>query len=129
MNPARPSPRRIRLRTWALLACLTATALCSSACNKEKSTAADSPAALKEAFKGAQGDTKALADQVADSSGQDATKAFLSAQALSVQQDLTPEQRRSVGQSMAKLSKQLQEEANRGNQDAAETLNNYRKSK
>ena len=88
------------------------------------------PSALEEAFSKAKPDVKELADQIiASVKTQDYAKAFHALQNLSVAPGLTKEQTSIAARSLLTVNSLLQSAEAKGDQKAAATLENYRKTK
>ena len=104
-------------------------------CNKSSSPLAplsieQLPSALEKAFSKAKPDVKDLADQViASVKTQDYPRAFHGLQNLSVAPELTKEQSSVAARGMLAVNSQLQSAEAKGDQKAAATLENYRKTK
>ena len=88
------------------------------------------PSALEKAFSKAKPGVKELADQViASVKTQDYPRAIQGLQNLSVAPGLTKEQTSVAARSMLTVNSQLQSAEAKGDQKAAATLENYRKTK
>lgn len=111
------------------------TALClATGCHKHHAPAptdaAQTETALHGAFDQATGQTKALAESAAAAlQAQHTSEAFLRLNALCARTDLNPQQREAAVKAMVAVNGQLQQQAQRGDQGAANLLKAYRQSK
>lgn len=84
---------------------------------------------LTNAFGASDKEMKDLVNGAAESLNGNSEEALLRLQALGQAPDLTPEQRRALGESQAAALNKLREAAAGGNQAAAEAVERYRASK
>ena len=102
-------------------------------CKKAEAPAPATPAqaqtAIQDAFKQANPDLKAAADETAAAIEHEPTKALGQLQAISANVDLTSEQRRAAEQSMFLLLKNIREAASRGDANAEKALEAYQATK
>ncbi len=123
-------PTAVILRSALLL---VAVAPMVSGCRKDEAPAvisADQAAnQLTNAFGASDKEMKDLVNGAAESLNANSEEALLRLQALGQAPDLTPEQRRALGESQAAALNKLREAAAGGNQAAAEAVERYRASK
>jgi hypothetical protein len=114
------------------LALVTAASLVSG-CQKDEAPvviSADQAAnQLTNAFGASDKEMKDLVNGAAESLNGNSEEALLRLQALGQAPDLTPDQRRALGESQAAALNKLREAAAGGNQAAAEAVERYRASK
>jgi hypothetical protein len=99
------------------------------ACNKPKASSA-SAAEVQKAFDSTRSDIKEFAQQgVAAEAKNDYGTAFVHYRALSLNPDLTPEQRNMADQAMLEMGKKLREASTNGDANAEKVLQMYRATK
>jgi hypothetical protein len=100
-----------------------------TACGKPPPSS-PSAANVQQAFKGTRADVREFADQaVAAESKGDLSTAFVHYRALSLNPELTPEQRNLANQSMIEMNKKLHEASGKGDAEAEKVLQMYRATK
>jgi hypothetical protein len=109
--------------------------LVAGGCNKSNSPPTplalkELPAGFEKAFSKANPEVKSLADEIVKSvQAKDFAKAFLDIQNLSGMPELTKEQVSTVARSRLTLNELLQSAEAKGDEKAATTLENYRRTK
>ena len=87
-------------------------------------------ASVQTAFKGTESQVKEFADQAVEAEAkQDYTTAFAHYRDLSINPDLTPEQRNSANAAMLEMGKKLRQAATNGDVNAEKMLEMYRATK
>ena len=115
-----------------LAACCGIVALAGFAggCREKPKASSTGAANVQEAFKKARPDVREFADQaVAAESRGELSTAFVHYRALSINPELTPEQRNSANESMLEMSKKLREASGKGDAEAEKVLQQYRATK
>jgi hypothetical protein len=92
-------------------------------------TPAQAQSAMQDAFKQANPELKAAADETAAAIEREPARALGQLQAISANVDLTSEQRRAAEQSMLLLLKNIREAAAKGDPNAEKALEAYRATK
>jgi hypothetical protein len=113
--------------------CLSLTFSAMIGCKKAEApapaTPAEAQAAMQDAFKQANPDLKAAADETAAAIEREPAKALGQLQGISANVDLTSEQRRAAEQSMFLLLKKLRDAAAKGDANAEQALDAYQATK
>ena len=113
--------------------CLALTFSAMIGCKKAEAPApadsAEAQAAMQDAFKQANPDLKAAADETAAAIEREPAKALGQLQGISANVDLTSEQRRAAEQSMFLLLKKLRDAAAKGDANAEQALEAYQATK
>ena len=102
---------------------------CKKAGVPAPATPAQAQTAMQNAFKQANPELKAAADDTAAAIEREPAKALGQLQAISANVDLTSEQRRAAEQSMLLLLKNIREAASKGDANAEQALEAYRATK
>jgi predicted nucleic acid-binding Zn-ribbon protein len=103
-------------------------ALLDGGCSKNPSS--PDAASFQQEFKATAPEVKGFAEQaVAAEEKQDYGTAFIHYRALSLNPDLTPEQRNAANDSMVKMNQKLRERATNGDANAEKILEMYRATK
>jgi len=92
-------------------------------------TPAEAQAAMQDAFKQANPELKAAADETAAAIEREPTRALGQLQGISSNVELTPDQRRAAEQSTLLLLKKLRDAAAKGDANAEQALEAYRATK
>jgi hypothetical protein len=122
---------RVRRVGFALLFVLLVAGGCSKSDSPLPPLALNElPAALEKAFSKAQPEAKELANQVVKAvQSQDYPRAFEDIQSLAIAPGLTSEQVSTVARSRLTINELLQSAEAKGDEKAASTLENYRRTK
>ena len=102
---------------------------CKKAGAPAPATPAQAQSAMQDAFKQANPELKAAADETAAAIEREPARALGQLQAISANVDLTSEQRRAAEQSMLLLLKSIREAASKGDANAEKALEAYRATK
>jgi hypothetical protein len=119
----------MKLKEVLTAACLFAIACAISGCAKGGASAA-SPTNFQSAFKKTAPEVKDFAEQAIQAErNKDYSTAFRHYRALSLNPDLSQEQRNFASDSMFEMSKKLRESADKGDPGAKQMLDDYRATK
>lgn len=117
-------------RWFSLLALLLLMGACKRSETDSVQTGTVSKADMQKLFADAPADVREVAAQAAaDAESQNVSEAFTRLQSLSDVPELTPDQLRAIAQTRNAMLKQLQAEAEKGDQQAQQALRTYHSSR
>lgn len=117
------------ISTRTLLLCCGFAALVAGGCRKA-TPSSEGAAGVQKSFKTTRSDIREFADQgvVAEARGDFGT-AFVHYRALSLNPELSPEQRNAANAQMLEMTKKLRDASEKGDTEAEKVLKNYRATK